>query len=42
MPTSVVATWMVTPPASDTRTWTDLTAGTSPGTAFVLLFAAND
>jgi len=41
-PTSIVASWMVTPPSGDSRTWANLTAGTSPGTAFVLLFAANE
>jgi hypothetical protein len=40
-PTAIVATWTVTPPAGDTRTWTSLTAGSTPGTAFVILFAAN-
>jgi len=40
-PTAIVATWTVTPPTGDTRTWTSLTAGSTPGTAFVILFAAN-
>ena len=40
--TSIVGTWSVTPPADDTRVWTSLTAGTTPGTAFVILFAANE
>ncbi len=39
--TSIVGTWSVTPPTGDTNTWTPLTAGTTPGTAFVILFAAN-
>jgi hypothetical protein len=41
-PNSIVATWTVGKPAGDTHTWTPLTAGTSPGTAFVLLFAATE
>lgn len=41
-PTAIVATWTVTPPAGDTRTWPSLTAGSTPGTAFVILFAANE
>jgi hypothetical protein len=40
--TSIVGTWNVAPPANDTRVWTSLTAGTTPGTAFVILFAANE
>jgi hypothetical protein len=40
-PTAIVATWTVTPPSGDTRTWPMLTAGSTPGTAFVILFAAN-
>ena len=39
---SVVATWTVGKPAGDTHTWVPLTAGTSPGSAFVLLFAATE
>jgi hypothetical protein len=38
----VVTQWAVTPPTGDTRTWTALTAGSTPGTAFVILFAANE
>jgi len=41
-PTAIVATWTVTPPAGDTHTWPMLTAGSTPGTAFVILFAANE
>jgi hypothetical protein len=41
-PSSIVASWTVTPPAADTRVWPVLTAGTNPGTAFVLLFPANE
>jgi len=40
--TAIVATWTVTPPSGDTRTWPMLTAGSTPGTAFVILFAANE
>jgi hypothetical protein len=40
-PTAIVATWTVTPPSGDSRTWPMLTAGSTPGTAFVILFAAN-
>jgi hypothetical protein len=40
--TSVVAGWSVTPPAGDGRTWPSLMAGTTPGTCFVILFAANE
>jgi hypothetical protein len=39
-PTSIVAAWTVTPPSGDTRTWPPLMAGSTPGTAFVILFAA--
>jgi hypothetical protein len=42
IPTSIVASWTITSPSGDTRVWPSLTAGTSPGTAFVLLFAANE
>jgi hypothetical protein len=38
----VVTSWSVTAPTGDTRTWTALTAGSTPGTAFVILFAANE
>ena len=38
----VVTSWSVTPATGDTRTWTALTAGSTPGTAFVILFAANE
>lgn len=41
-PPSIVASWNIGAPAGDTRTWGSLTAGTSPGTAFVLLFAADE
>jgi hypothetical protein len=41
-PTSIVATWTVTAPSGDTRVWPSLTAGSTPGTAFVILFAANE
>jgi hypothetical protein len=37
-PTSIVTSWTVTAPGG---TWPTLTAGTSPGTAFVLLFPQN-
>jgi hypothetical protein len=37
--TSVVATWTIAGPGG---TWTNLTAGTSPGTAFVLLMAQDE
>jgi hypothetical protein len=40
--TSIVGTWTVAGPTSSTMTWTAATAGTNPGTAFVLLFAANE
>ena len=42
IPTSIVASWTITSPSGDSRVWPSLTAGTSPGTAFVLLFAANE
>ena len=42
MTSSIVASWHITPPSGDARAWPDLTAGTSPGAAFVLLFAANE
>jgi hypothetical protein len=42
MPTAIVASWTVTPPSGDTRTWPSLTAGSTPGTAFVILFAASE
>ncbi len=38
----VVTQWMVTAPTGDTRVWPALTAGSTPGTAFVILFAANE
>jgi hypothetical protein len=38
----VVTSWTVTAPTGDTRTWPMLTAGSTPGTAFVILFAANE
>jgi hypothetical protein len=41
-PGSIVATWKVMPPSGDAHTWADSTAGTSPGTAFVLLFPASE
>jgi len=41
-PGSVVTSWSVTKPAGDSHSWVPLTAGTSPGTAFVLLFAASE
>jgi hypothetical protein len=41
-PTSIVATWTVTAPSGDMRVWPSLTAGSTPGTAFVILFAANE
>ena len=41
-PTAIVATWTVTAPSGDTRVWPALTAGSTPGTAFVILFAANE
>ncbi|HET6148868.1 MAG TPA: hypothetical protein VFH68_15130 [Polyangia bacterium] len=41
-PTSIVATWTITPPTGDTHVWPSFTAGTSPGTAFALLFPANE
>ena len=41
-PTSIVATWNVTSPAGDARVWPSLTAGSTPGTCFVILFAANE
>jgi hypothetical protein len=41
-PTSIVGSWSVTSPAGDTRVWPSLTAGSTPGTAFVILFAANE
>jgi hypothetical protein len=40
--TPVVTQWTVTAPTGDTRTWPVLTAGSTPGTAFVILFAANE
>ena len=41
-PGAIVATWTVTPPSGNTSTWPSLTAGSTPGTAFVILFAANE
>lgn len=38
----IVTAWTVTAPTGDTRTWPVLTAGSTPGTAFVILFAANE
>lgn len=38
----VVTSWSVTAPTGDTRVWPTLTAGSTPGTAFVILFAANE
>jgi len=38
----VVTSWTVTAPTGDTRVWPVLTAGSTPGTAFVILFAANE
>ncbi len=39
----VVTQWSVTAPTGDTtHTWPMLTAGSTPGTAFVILFAANE
>ncbi len=40
--TPVVTSWAVTAPSGDTRVWPTLTAGSTPGTAFVILFAANE
>lgn len=40
--TPVVTSWSVTAPTGDTRVWPTLTAGSTPGTAFVILFAANE
>lgn len=40
--TPVVTSWAVTAPTGDTRVWPTLTAGSTPGTAFVILFAANE
>jgi hypothetical protein len=40
--TPVVTSWSVTAPSGDTRVWPTLTAGSTPGTAFVILFAANE
>lgn len=39
---SVVTTWSITAPSGDTRVWPTLTAGTTPGTAFIILFQANE
>jgi hypothetical protein len=41
-PASVVTTWTITPPTGETRTWPMYTAGTNPGSAFVILMVAND
>jgi hypothetical protein len=40
--TSVVATWTVTPPATETRTWNQYLAGANPGNAFIIIMAANE
>jgi hypothetical protein len=42
MPAPVVTTWTVTPPSADTRTWPVHSAGTQPGAAFILIFAAKE
>src|SRR5262249_37864803 len=39
---AVVATWTVTPPSGDTRVWGSFTAGSNPGSAFVILVPANE
>ena len=40
--TSVVATWTVMPPATETRTWNQYLAGANPGNAFIIIMAANE
>jgi hypothetical protein len=39
---SVVATWTVNPPATETRTWNQYLAGANPGNAFIIILAANE
>jgi hypothetical protein len=38
----VVTSWMVNPPAGDTRAWEPHLAGTNPGNAYVLIMPANE
>ncbi|HSZ84115.1 MAG TPA: hypothetical protein VLA14_17645 [Polyangia bacterium] len=42
MAASVVATWTVNPPATETRTWNQYLAGANPGNAFIIILAANE
>jgi hypothetical protein len=42
MPAPVVTTWPVTPPSGDPRAWPLHSAGTQPGAAFILIFAAKE
>ena len=38
----IVTSWTVTAPTGDTRVWPSLTAGSTPGSAFVLMMSANE
>jgi hypothetical protein len=38
----IVTSWTVTVPAGDARVWPSSTAGSTPGSAFVMLMSAND
>ncbi len=38
----IVTSWTVTAPTGDTRVWPSLTAGSMPGSAFVLMMSANE
>jgi hypothetical protein len=38
----IVTSWTVTAPTGDARVWSSLTAGSTPGSAFVMIMSANE